>query len=83
MADPIEAEKIANKKPKKLCSGLRRDLKICVLESDCVKIDRVLPKKCLQDFKVPQECLALAYEFFECKRQFVDMRKRFRGNRGY
>ncbi|XKL61780.1 hypothetical protein PGB90_001613 [Kerria lacca] len=70
-------------KPKKLCSGLRYDLKKCLLKTDCVQIEKKLPRMCLDREDVPHECRLLAREFFECKRQWIDMRKRFRGNRGY
>lgn len=36
--EPHEDETVKKKKPKKLCAGLRRDLKLCILETDCVKI---------------------------------------------
>ena len=69
------------------CDGLRYDLKMCLLNSDCVKVHNRIPKKCLQDADmkehVPEKCWYLANAFFECKRSIIDMRYRFRGPKGY
>lgn len=69
------------------CDGLRYDLKMCLLQSDCVKEYRHTPKECLSDPAlqqyVPDRCMVLANTFFECKRSLVDMRRRFRGPKGY
>ncbi|XP_064637492.1 cytochrome c oxidase assembly factor 5-like [Lineus longissimus] len=68
------------------CSGLREDLKECLLKSDCVRLDKNTPLECLRqghDAKVPSECHALRVAFFECKRSVLDMRTRFRGRKGY
>jgi cytochrome c oxidase assembly factor 5 len=47
----------------------------------------LLIKKCLQDTElahlVPDKCFVLANTFFECKRSLIDMRRRFRGAKGY
>ncbi len=72
---------------KRKCDGLRYDLKMCLLNSDCVTKHGKKPKQCLQEAEmapfVPENCLALANAFFECKRSLVDMRRRFRGPKGY
>lgn len=65
------------------CSGLRVDLKRCLLETDCCRVRNKTPLQCLQEGDVPQECHALRYAFFECKRSVLDMRTRFRGRKGY
>ncbi|CAD5120383.1 DgyrCDS8955 [Dimorphilus gyrociliatus] len=68
------------------CSGLREDLKACLLKSPCVRRDKNTPKECLMLGKhesVPDDCLALRQAFFECKRSILDMRTRFRGRKGY
>jgi cytochrome c oxidase assembly factor 5 len=74
-------------RPKHKCDGLRYDLKMCLLKSDCVQVYRQLPRKCLQDPEmlphVPDRCWSLANTFFECKRSLIDMRYRFRGPKGY
>ena len=74
-------------KPKMKCDGLRYDLKMCLLKSDCVQVYKTLPRKCLQDpdmaQHVPDRCWSLANTFFECKRSLIDMRYRFRGPKGY
>uniref|UniRef100_D1FQ48 Cytochrome c oxidase assembly factor 5 n=1 Tax=Simulium nigrimanum TaxID=683695 RepID=D1FQ48_SIMNI len=70
---------------KSTCSGVRADLKMCLLESDCCKRDKKLPRECLNTFdgSVPENCLVLRKTFFECKRSLLDNRQRFRGNKGY
>jgi len=67
------------------CAGLRRELKHCLLESDCVQINHKSPKECLSvtDGSVPQDCIILRKTFFECKRSLLDARQRFRGRKGY
>ncbi|CAH1401999.1 unnamed protein product [Nezara viridula] len=67
------------------CAGVRADLKICLLESDCVKKNHRTPRECLNinDGTVPTECQALRNLFFECKRSLLDNRQRFRGRKGY
>ncbi|KYB29380.1 cytochrome c oxidase assembly factor 5 [Tribolium castaneum] len=65
------------------CAGVRADLKMCLLESDCCKIHRKTPRECLRSNDVPTECLALRNTFFECKRSMLDNRQRFRGRKGY
>ena len=69
------------------CDGLRYDLKLCLLESDCCKNFKKTPKECIRDPEmtehVPGRCFALLNAFFECKRSLVDMRYRFKGTKGY
>ena len=78
---------IGNEKPKLKCDGLRYDLKLCLLESDCCKKFGTIPKQCLRDPEmaqhVPDRCFSLANAFFECKRSIIDMRYRFKGAKGY
>ncbi|KAG8230558.1 hypothetical protein J437_LFUL010159 [Ladona fulva] len=75
-------QQLADKSP---CSGIRADLKMCLLESDCVKKTGKTPRECLHvhDGSVPNECFALRTTFFECKRSLLDARQRFRGRKGY
>ncbi|KAB0802493.1 hypothetical protein PPYR_04679 [Photinus pyralis] len=77
-----EGEKLADKTP---CAGVRADLKMCLLNSDCVKRDKKTPRECLKtsDGSVAYECQALRNTFFECKRSLLDNRVRFRGRKGY
>ncbi|KAF5273465.1 hypothetical protein FQA39_LY07482 [Lamprigera yunnana] len=77
-----EGERLADKSP---CAGVRADLKMCVLNSDCVKRDKKTPRECLKttDGSVPTECQALRNTFFECKRSLLDNRLRFKGRKGY
>ncbi|XP_054273031.1 cytochrome c oxidase assembly factor 5-like [Macrosteles quadrilineatus] len=67
------------------CAGVRADLKMCLLESECCKDRKKTPRECLEskDPRVPQECFALQTLFFECKRSMLDNRTRFRGKKGY
>lgn len=65
------------------CSGLRVDLKRCLLTSDCCTLRKKTPLQCIQDGDVEQNCMALKNAFYECKRSILDMRTRFRGRKGY
>ena len=82
-----ETEDVNHHADKKKCDGLRYDLKMCLLKSDCCQVYHHLPKKCIQDPElaqfVPDKCFILANAFFECKRSLIDMRRRFRGPKGY
>ncbi|KAK4883463.1 hypothetical protein RN001_006782 [Aquatica leii] len=77
-----EGERLADESP---CAGLRADLKMCLLNSDCVQKNKKTPKECLRvtDGSVPTECQVLRNTFFECKRSMLDNRRRFRGRKGY
>nr|XP_033804902.1 cytochrome c oxidase assembly factor 5 [Geotrypetes seraphini] len=61
------------------CAGVKEDLKMCLLETDCVLKEGKSPKQCLRE----GHCKALQVTFFECKRSVLDTRSRFRGNKGY
>ncbi|XP_041980234.1 cytochrome c oxidase assembly factor 5 [Aricia agestis] len=65
------------------CAGIRADLKLCLLKSDCCVKDKKTPRECLKDASVPDECVQLRHSFFECKRSLLDNRRRFRGHKGY
>ena len=75
-----DQEVYSDKRP---CSGLRVDLKRCLLKTDCCRVRKLTPLQCLNEGDVPQECASLRYAFFECKRSVLDMRTRFRGRKGY
>ncbi|CAH2004569.1 unnamed protein product [Acanthoscelides obtectus] len=75
-----ENEKLADKSA---CAGVRADLKMCLLESDCCKVEKRTPRECLKANTVPVECQILRNTFFECKRSLLDARQRFRGRKGY
>ncbi|CAG9768545.1 unnamed protein product [Ceutorhynchus assimilis] len=72
-------------KDKTACAGVRADLKMCLLESECCKTHKKTPRECLKatDGTVPIECQVLRNTFFECKRSLLDARQRFRGRKGY
>lgn len=63
------------------CEPLLNALKSCLLRSDCVVKDKILPSICLKEHmnELPQECQMLRRAVFDCKRSQLDMRKRFRG----
>ncbi|EPQ59269.1 hypothetical protein GLOTRDRAFT_26430, partial [Gloeophyllum trabeum ATCC 11539] len=64
------------------CEPLLAALKECILRSDCVSKQGLLPSECLKHHadELPEECQSLRQATFECKRGMLDMRKRFRGN---
>merc|ERR1712037_715967 len=69
--------------PRRPCHRLRVNLKICLLQTDCCRIEKKTPKECLLENKdIPEECQALRLAFFECERSVLDMRTRFRGRKG-
>ncbi|XP_008556572.1 cytochrome c oxidase assembly factor 5 [Microplitis demolitor] len=72
-------------KDKSRCAGVRANLKMCLLESDCCKIHKKTPKECLKvtDGSVPDECQSLRILLYDCKRSIIDARRRFRGPKGY
>lgn len=76
----IEAEQ---KKKKTPCSELREDFKLCMLNTDCIKVQRRTVKDCFDSNDVPVECVQLRTLLFECKRSLLDNRLRFRGRRDY
>ncbi|KAF4799982.1 Cytochrome c oxidase assembly factor 5 [Turdus rufiventris] len=46
------------------CSGVREDLRQCLLESPCVLQENKSPKQCLKE----GHCRSLQVTFFACKR---------------
>jgi len=64
------------------CEALLRALKECVLNSDCVQKQGHLPSECIKQHskELPEQCQLLRMSTFECKRNMLDMRTRFRGN---
>ncbi|KAG9288299.1 hypothetical protein G9A89_021330 [Geosiphon pyriformis] len=65
------------------CKEIRQALVECLLESECVRLNRITPKECLQpeNAHLISECQAIRRSLFECKRSQLDMRTRFRGNK--
>ncbi|KAH8401336.1 hypothetical protein KR009_004631 [Drosophila setifemur] len=59
------------------CAGVRADLKMCLLESECCRMYKKTPRQCLQDNNVPPECQVLRNTFYECKRSLVSPPTRF------
>lgn len=79
---PEDASESSTKK-KGACSELREDFKLCVLNADCVKIQKRNAKECFEANDVPVECQQLRTLLFECKRSLLDNRLRFRGRKDY
>jgi len=67
-----EAEEDQDKTP---CGKLREDLKYCLQQTDCFKLEGKTMKECLmtQHPSVPQECYQLRTSFFTCKRSLVGL----------
>ncbi|KAH0840005.1 hypothetical protein J3R83DRAFT_967 [Lanmaoa asiatica] len=55
------------------CSALLGALKVCLLESDCVKKHGRLPSECLKHHtdELPEACQSLRKATYECKRNMV------------
>ncbi|KAK9304037.1 hypothetical protein QLX08_004428 [Tetragonisca angustula] len=77
-------EEVRTLKDKTKCAHLRAKLKMCLLQTDCCKIERRTPKECLKTRhpSVPDECYMLRQSFFDCKHSIIDGRRRFRGPKG-
>ena len=68
------------------CTDIRLALAQCLQGSDCVLIHRNTPAACLRaplNATLPTTCQQLKRGYGDCKRGQIDMRKRFRGNRGW
>eukprot|EP01134_Creolimax_fragrantissima_P002785 CFRG2785T1 len=64
------------------CAPLREEFVKCLLESDCIRVDKKHASECVKpDSGLSDECRNLQKLFFECKRGQLDMRNRFRGNK--
>jgi cytochrome c oxidase assembly factor 5 len=65
------------------CANLREDFKLCMLNTECVGVQKRKVKDCFDSNEVPTECVQLRTLLFECKRSILDNRLRFRGKREY
>eukprot|EP01115_Flamella_aegyptia_P014738 TRINITY_DN86031_c0_g1_i1.p1 TRINITY_DN86031_c0_g1~~TRINITY_DN86031_c0_g1_i1.p1 ORF type:complete len:78 (-),score=6.10 TRINITY_DN86031_c0_g1_i1:45-278(-) len=69
------------------CNNIRKEVIECIRESPCVQIEKKSWHECLKrckddsDESVPEECKLRLQALFYCKKNQIDMRKRFRGNR--
>lgn len=77
--DPKDEKKV-KREP---CADLREDFKLCLLNTDCVKIHKRKARECFELGEVPIECHQLRTTLFECKRSILDNRLRFRGRKDY
>lgn len=80
---PEDVEPEPEKIKKTPCSELRQDFKLCMLNSDCIKIHGKKVRECFELNEVPIECQQLRTLLFECKRSLLDNRLRFRGRKDY
>lgn len=66
------------------CWQLRYDLKKCMYESDCIKVDKRPIRECFEDrsSNVSESCRRIQYTYGQCRRSIIDMRARFRGRKG-
>lgn len=80
---PEDATDDIIKKKKTPCSELREDFKLCMLNTDCMKIHKKKTRECFDSNEVPIECQQLRTLLFECKRSLLDNRLRFRGRKDY
>ncbi|WBW73761.1 cytochrome c oxidase assembly protein Coa5 [Schizosaccharomyces osmophilus] len=61
------------------CNSIRKDLADCLLHSDCMFIHGKSARECMRNKEqLPVECRNLMTSFGECKRQMLDMTKRYR-----
>lgn len=79
----VHPEDEVPKEKKRPCDDLREDFKLCMLNTDCIKIRRKKVRECFEEDDVPIECKQLRNLLFECKRSLLDNRLRFRGRRDY
>merc|ERR1712008_184678 len=58
--------------PRRPCHRLRVNLKVCLLQTDCCRIEKKTPKECLIEnhSSIPEECHVLRLAFFSAKDQF-------------
>ncbi|OLY85264.1 Mitochondrial protein [Smittium mucronatum] len=65
------------------CEGVRKQFINCLLESDCVLIQRNSVSDCIRNRELkatlPEKCLLLSQSLFDCKRGLLDMRRRTKG----
>lgn len=66
------------------CRDIRAELALCLAHSDCILQHHNKPGDCLRPplrETLPTQCQQLQKSYASCKKGWVDMRKRFRGNR--
>ena len=63
------------------CWKLRYGLKKCIVESDCINIDKWSAKECMSNpsSRITESCRNLVYSYNQCRKSMLDMRTRFRG----
>ncbi|KAI1702670.1 hypothetical protein DdX_15349 [Ditylenchus destructor] len=84
--NPDEEDENINKKTGIACDRLRKAVKECLKQSDCVQVDRRSAKECVKngrdDGSVPEKCFSLLTTLYQCKTSMIDRRARFRGRKG-
>ena len=68
------------------CKDIRDSIAECLLKSDCVQNGHP-GNECLSDpalrATIPNECIMLLANFYDCKRGLLDMRRRFSAKPAY
>ena len=77
--DRLGSEKIPNNEKSYACADIRFQFKKCVMESECVTRERILPTQCLKERKVDPYCFDLQYGLSQCLRRKMDNRYRIVG----
>jgi len=62
------------------CQDIREDLRLCIVDSACLKRPGMTFHSCLKNQELDQRCKALKTTYFECRRGWFDMTKRMLGN---
>eukprot|EP01127_Copromyxa_protea_P014172 TRINITY_DN3903_c0_g1_i1.p1 TRINITY_DN3903_c0_g1~~TRINITY_DN3903_c0_g1_i1.p1 ORF type:complete len:101 (-),score=26.06 TRINITY_DN3903_c0_g1_i1:56-358(-) len=62
------------------CQDLREDLRICISESECLKRPGNTFHTCVRSPDLDPACVTLRMGYAECRRGWLDNRKRLYGN---
>jgi len=62
------------------CQDIREDLRLCIVESECLQAPDMTFHKCIKSKELDTQCKALRTAYFECRRGWLDMTKRMMGN---
>lgn len=62
------------------CVDIREDLRLCIVDSECLQTPGMTFHTCLKSNELDIPCKALRTSYFECRRGWLDMTKRMMGN---